>query len=925
MLKSCHRLLLIGCIHLLFVMAAFGQQSPLINGDFSNLRFPQFVQKVEASTPYFFYYNSTELDSFNVNAQANNSTLLQLLTTVFQNTSFHFSVDSISRVFITKRIQILTNLPFDFFNKNKTGNDTSHISLSFLNEPNKRSDTVATNETRVYQIGTKTNISAAGKATIAGYVRDAKTGEAIVGAVVSADSLPAEISTDGFGYYSIVLPKGDHVLHINSLGMKETKRQVVLHSDGKLNIELQNYVATLKDVVVLSERRSNIKGLQMGLERLSINTIKHVPVAFGEADVLKVVLTLPGVTSAGEASEGFNVRGGATDQNLILFGDATIYNPTHLFGFFSSFNPDVVKGVELYKSTIPEKYGGRLSSVLDVTTRDGNSKKFSGNAGIGPLTSKLTLEGPIVKDKTTFIISGRTTYSNWLLHALQNGEYKNSRAAFSDFNALITHNINTKNTVYITGYMSFDKFKLNSDTLYQYGNKNANIKWKHIFNNKLYDVITAGFDHYQYGVSTSYNPVNAYVLRFDINQATFRADFNYSPNNKNKIDFGLNSVYYVLHPGSFKPNDAKSLVAPDVLQQEQALESALYVGDQYSMTSKLSLNAGLRYSFYNYLGAHDVFTYVPGLPRSSSTILDTIKYSKNKVIKTYQGPEYRLAARYAFTNNTSIKLSYNTLRQYIHLISNTTIISPTDVWKLSDPNIKPQLGNQVSLGLYNNFKKGTIETSIEVYYKRIKDYLDYKSGAVLIMNHHIETDVINSRGKAYGAEIQIKKTTGKLNGWISYTYSRTFLQTDDNLAGEKINGGAYYPASFDKPHNANMIANYQFSHRYSLSANVVYNTGRPITLPIAIYDLGGGERVYYSDRNGYRIPDYFRTDVSFTIEGNHKVKQLTHNSWSFGVYNFTARKNAYSVYFTEVNGAIKGYKLSIFGTAIPFITYNIRF
>ncbi len=778
---------------------------------------------------------------------------------------------------------------------------------------------------KVYQIGAKTNVNANGKATIAGYVRDAKTGEAIVGAVVSADSLPAEIVTDGFGYYSIALSKGTHVLHINSLGMKEAKRNIVLHSDGKLNIELQNYVATLKDVIVLSEKRSNIKGLQMGLERLSINTIKHVPVAFGEADVLKVVLTLPGVTSAGEASEGFNVRGGSTDQNLILFGDATIYNPTHLFGFFSSFNPDVVKGVELYKSTIPEKYGGRLSSVLDVTTRDGNSKKFSGNAGIGPLTSKLTLEGPIIKDKTTFILSGRTTYSDWLLHSLHNVNYKNSEASFSDFNALITHNINTKNTLYLTGYASFDKFKLNSDTLYKYGNKNANIKWKHIFNNKLYDVITAGFDHYQYSVSTSQNPVNAYQLAFNINQATFRADFNYSPNNKNKIDFGLNSVYYVLHPGSFTPNDAKSLVVPNVLQQEQALESALYVGDQYSITPKLSLNAGLRYSVYNYLGAHDVYTYLPDLPKSANTILDTINYGKNKLIKTYGGPEYRLAARYAFTDNTSIKFSYNTLRQYIHLISNTTIISPTDVWKLSDPNIKPQLGNQISLGLYNNFKKNTIETSLEVYYKRIKDYLDYKSGAVLIMNPHIETDVLNSRGKAYGAEVQIKKTAGKLNGWISYTYSRTFLQTDDNNTGEKINGGAYYPASFDKPHNANGIANYQFSHRYSLSANVVYSTGRPITLPIAIYNLAGGERVYYSDRNQYRIPDYFRADLSFTMESNHKVKQLTHNSWSFGVYNLTARKNAYSVYFTEENGVIKGYKLSIFGTAIPFITYNIRF
>ena len=906
-------------------MPLFAQQTHTISGDFSGLRFPQFVEKIEATTACYFYYNSSDLDSFVVNVQANNSSLDDLLKRVFVNTSYRFSIDSLNRIFITQRIPIVTRLPQHFFDKGNVGEDTSGVDIALLNEGGKKEDTVAVNENKVYQIGVKNNNSAGGKATLAGYVREAKTGEAIVGAVIAADSSGTEIITDGFGYYAITLSKGSHVLHVNSLGMKEAKRQIVLNNDGKLTIELQTHVATLKEVIVLSEKRSNVKGLQMGLERLSINTIRHVPVAFGEADVLKVVLTLPGVTSAGEASTGFNVRGGATDQNLILFGDATIYNPSHLFGFFSSFNPDVVKGVELYKSTIPEKYGGRLSSVLDVTTRDGNSKKLSGNAGIGPLTSKFTLEGPIVKDKTTFILSGRVTYSDWLLHAIKNNDYKNSQASFSDFNALVTHTINSKNTLYLTGYLSFDKFRLNSDTMYKYGNKNGNIKWKHIFNNKLYDVITTGYDHYEYGVSTSQNPVNAYKLHFDINQANFKADFNYSPNNKNKIDFGFNTVYYLLHPGSFDPNDGKSLIKPDALQKEQALESALYVGDQYSITSKLSLSAGLRYSLYNYLGAHDVYNYLPGLPKSGNTIIDTVSYSSGKIIKTYGGPEYRLAARYAFNDNTSVKLSYNTLRQYIHLISNTTVISPTDVWKLSDPNIKPQLGNQVSLGLYKNFKANTIETSVEVYYKHIKDYLDYKSGAQLLMNHHIETDVLNSRGKAYGAELLIKKTSGKLNGWISYTYSRTFLQTDDPQGGENVNGGTYYPASFDKPHNVNVIANYSFSHRFSLSANAVYSTGRPITLPIAIYDLGGGERVYYSDRNQYRIPDYYRADISFTMEGNHKVKQTAHNSWSFGVYNLTFRKNAYSVYFTEVNGQIKGYKLSIFGTAIPFVTYNIRF
>ncbi|HEX4850057.1 MAG TPA: TonB-dependent receptor, partial [Puia sp.] len=365
--------------------------------------------------------------------------------------------------------------------------------------------------------------------------------------------------------------------------------------------------------------------------------------------------------------------------------------------------------------------------------------------------------------------------------------------------------------------------------------------------------------------------------------------------NRHNLDFGLTGVYYLLHPGSLTPDGKSSLVAPDIVPKEQALESAVYVGDRYAVSSRLSFDLGLRYSFYNYLGPHDVYTYVPGLPKQQSTIQDTIHYAAGKNIKTYQGPEYRIAARYILNENSSIKASYNTLRQYIHMLSNTTAISPTDIWKLSDTYIKPQSGYQVSLGYYRNFKSNTIETSIEVYYKEQKNYLDYKSGAKLVLNNHIETDVINTKGRSYGVEFLIKKTVGKLNGWLSYTYSRALLAQDDPQAGEIINKGQYYPANYDKPNSVNFIGNYRFSLRYSMSINVIYSTGRPVTLPLASFYFDGAQRVYYSDRNQYRIPDYFRTDLSFNIEGNHKVKKLTHNSWSFGVYNLTARQNAYSV------------------------------
>ncbi len=902
-------------------------QNKLVSGDFHGMNFEQFAKSVESKTDYHFYYNIAQFDSLTINISATNRPLSSILDEIFSNTDFRYAIDAQNNVFVVRKFKIETSLPRDFFARKKNQNDSAaNFVVNDYTEEDRQNDKLRSSlENKLYDIGIKTNTIKQGNATVAGYVRDTKTGEAIIGAAIYIDNPPIGVTTDQFGYYSFTLPRGRHVLKITSVGMKDTKRQVMLYSDGKLNIELQEFVPSLKTVTVISEKTSNIKGLQMGVERLNIKTIRQVPVVFGEADVLRAVLALPGVTSVGEASTGFNVRGGSADQNLILFNDATIYNPSHFFGFFSAFNPDVVKDVELYKSSIPERYGGRLASVLDVTTRDGNKKKFSGAGGVGPLTARLTLEGPIGSDKTTFIVGGRSTYSDWLLRTIPNDDYKNSSASFYDVNARISHEINAKNNLYLTGYMSSDQFKLNSDTLYKYRNKNINLKWKHNFNNKFFGVLTTGYDGYEYSVSSQHNPVDAYKLSFDIHQINGRFDFTYAPNATHTIDFGLNSIYYKLHPGSYEPAGDKSLVVPDIVQGEQALENAIYLGDKYSVTAKFSIDGGIRYSMYNYLGPHDVYAYPPGLPRNEDNILDTISYPSGKNIKTYQGPEYRIALRYALTDNSSVKASFNTLRQYIHLLSNTTTISPTDIWKLSDPNIKPQSGEQVSLGYYQNFKSNTIETSIEVYYKNMHNYLDYKSGATLVLNHHIETDVLTTRGKAYGAELMIKKLSGKLNGWLSYTYSRTLLQQDDPIAGQTINNGDYYPANFDKPHNINFIGNYRINHRFSISLNVVYSTGRPITLPIAIYDLGGSQRVYYSDRNQYRIPDYFRTDLSMNIEGNHKIKKFKHSSWTLGVYNITGRKNPYSIYFTEENGVVKGYKFSIFGTAIPSITYNFKF
>lgn len=919
--------LLIVCTVAAFVNVARGQDKKTVTGNFISIPFNQFVQEVETQTGSHFYYDAAQTDSVKITHRAIQESLADLLEVVLKNTGLRYSIDDDGRVFITRQTVIFTGLPPGFFGRKK-GSDTAGFAI---NEPQDFEKETAANklkaslENKLFEIGLKTNNITQGTATIAGYIREAKGGEPVIGANIYTEDKKTGTVTDQFGYFSLTLPKGRQLLLISSIGMSDTKRQVMLYSNGKLNIELYEYVPSLKRVIVSADKTVNVKSVGMGVQKITIKNIKQVPSAFGEADVLRVVLTMPGVTSAGESSTGFNVRGGAADENLILFNNATIYNPSHFFGFFSAFNPDVVKDVELYKSSIPEKYGGRLASVLDVSGREGNKKKFAGSGGVGPLTSRFTLEGPIDSGKTSFILGGRTTYSDWLLKQLPNDEYKNSGASFYDANLIISHEFNAKNNLYVSGYLSQDKFRLNSDTQYQYNNRNANIKYKHIFNNKLYGLVTAGIDNYQFSISSQQNPVNAYKFSFNVNQSTFRTDFNYAVNNKHTVDFGLTSMLYKLNPGMYGPNGKQSLVATNNIPTEKALESALYIGDKYEVNSNFSVSAGLRYSMFNYLGAQQVYTYAPGLPREVVNITDTVSYPSGKVIKTYHGPEIRLSARYSLTNNSSLKFSYNTLRQYIHMLSNTTAISPTDIWKLSDPYIKPQSGDQLSLGFYRNLKSNTIETSVEVYYKRLNNYLDYKSGAHLVLNHHIETDVVNTKGYAYGVEFLIKKTAGKLNGWVSYTYSRTMLKTDDPLVTEPVNKGKYYPSDFDKPHVFNFIGNYRFSHRFSVSLNVVYSTGRPITLPVAEYYYAGSYRVLYSDRNQYRIPDYFRSDFSINIEGNHKVKQFAHNSWTLGVYNLTAMKNPYSVYFTSENGVVNGYKLSIFGTAIPFITYNFKF
>lgn len=885
-------------------------------------RIANLVQELETQTGLHFYYDARQFDSLRITLAVKDKLVEEVLTEAFANSDFHYTILE-QDIFLTRGTTIQTELPQAFFSRQVK--DTAKATAGIPDFGDKKKKQVdATIENKLFDIGIKTSTISQGKATFAGYVRNNKNGEPVVGAYISIENTNIGVSTDQYGYYSLTVPKGSFTLNIQGIGMKDTRRRVALYTDGKFNVDMDERVTSLKEVIVSAAKVANVRRVSMGVEKLTIRNIKQMPTVFGEADILRAILTLPGVKTVGEASTGFNVRGGSADQNLILFNDATIFNPSHFFGFFSAFNPDVVKDVELFKSSIPAKYGGRLASVLNITSREGNKKNITGTAGVGLLTSRFNIEGPIIKDKLSFILGGRTTYANWLMGILPK-DYKESRASFYDVNLHLSYQLDNKNNIYVTGYLSKDKFKLNTDTNYGYSNNNVSVKWKHTFTNKLNSEVTAGYDNYNYSTDSDKKPTFGYKLKFDISQVNGKADFTWFWHPKHTADFGISYNRFMLNPGSYQPQGKQSLVKPDVVATETGQESALYFSDRWNISSDFSLHAGIRYSMFNYLGPSSVNIYGAGLPKETNNLLETREYPSGKIIKTYQGPEVRLSARYNFTNDFSVKAGYNSQRQYIHLLSNTTAISPTDIWKLSDPNIKPQYGDQVSLGLYKNFKNNTIETSIEVYYKNIKNYLDYKSGASLVMNHHIETDVMSTKGKAYGAEFMVKKQAGKLNGWISYTYSRILLKQNDASVAEIINRGEYYPASYDKPHDVTLVGNYRFSHRFSLSFNATYSTGRPITLPIGRFYYAGSQRALFSDRNAYRIPDYFRTDFSMNIEGNHKVHQRTHNSWTLGVYNLTGRKNAYSVYYVSEGSVINGYKLAIFGSAIPFINYNIRF
>ncbi len=777
----------------------------------------------------------------------------------------------------------------------------------------------------VVTIGNAVDARRTGTVFLTGHIRAAQSGEPLAGATIYIQELKDGTIANEFGEYSLRLPRGKYTVSVNAMGMEDETRRIAVFGEGKLDFDMREKVSSLREVVIESDRNMNVEGRQMGFDRLEIKSLKQVLAAMGEVDLFRVALTLPGVQTAGEGTTGLNVRGGNADQNLILFNDAVVYNPSHFFGFFTAFNPDVIRRIDVLKSGIPSELGGRLSSVVEISSRDGNKKQFAGSGGIGLLTGRLSLEGPIIRDKTSFMVGARSTYSNWLLQQVPDDDIRNSQASFYDLNFQITHSPDDKNSFYVYGYLSGDAFKLQRDTLFSYRNSLVSMKWKHVFSNKLHSTVNVSHTSYRYALEDTDNPVNAFDYGNSIAQTDIRAELDYLNFEKHVLRFGIQGIGYDLSPGTMKAHGNESLVVDDALQREQAIEGALYVGDDIELNGRLSAYAGIRYSLYSARGQRDVYLYSEDLSRHRDNIVDTVHYAPGESHAFYHAPELRFSMTYILSPDASLKASYNRMRQYLQTLSNTTSVSPMDVWKLSDRYIRPQVGDQVSVGFYRNFNFRQIETSIEAYYKDMSNAVDYKDGAKFVMNHTIEADVVDVEGKAYGVELMAKKKNGKLNGWVNYTFSRSLWRTKSDKPQERVNDGRYYPSNFDKPHAINVVANYRFTHRVSISLNGVYTSGRPVTLPIARFNIGDTENIFYSRRNEHRVPDYWRLDLSINLEGNHKIKKLAHSSWTFGVYNVTGRRNVYSVFFRNENGRVNGYKMSVFGSPIPTITYNFRF
>ncbi|WP_445719576.1 TonB-dependent receptor [Flavobacterium sp.] len=768
------------------------------------------------------------------------------------------------------------------------------------------------------------------KVILSGVASDTNNNETLIGVSVYISELNIGTYTNEYGFYSISVPQGNYTVQVSYVGFETILEKIEINQNVKKNFSLKESNQELKEVVITKNiYRTNIKKPEMSVNKLSINTIKQMPAILGETDVIKSILTLPGVTNAGEGQSGFNVRGGSADQNLVLLDEATIYNTSHLFGFFSVFNTDAIKDLKLYKGGIPSRFGGRVASVLEIYQKDGNNTDFHMNGGIGIISSRLLVEGPIVKNKGSFLFAGRSSYAHLFLKLTDN---KNS-AYFYDLNTKLSYKLNENNNLYASGYFGRDVFSLNESFVNTYGNSVFNLRWNHLFSNKLFSNLSLIYSDYYYGLTLDFIGFN---WDSGIKNYNLKYDFKHYLSDKVKLFYGANAIYHDFNPGKIEPTNDNSGINPDQLAKKYAFEPSVYIDVEQQITDKLAINYGLRYSKFYRLGDEEINLYANNQAvvynedfqiYEKATPIGSEYFGKNKTIAQFGNLEPRVSIAYTLNESSSIKASYNRMSQYLHLISNTQSPTPLDVWAPSDDYLKPQILDQVAFGYFKNFQNDDYTLEVETFFKKLKNRLDYIDGADLIANDDIEQVVLNGEARAYGLEILARKNNGKLNGWISYTLSRSEQRTPGRTAVETgINNGEWYKTGWDKLHNIAITSMYKLNEKWSFSSIFSLQSGQPVTYPNGQYQYQGISVPTYGLRNENRLPTYHRLDISATLVPEKNKTRNWHGEWVFGIYNVYSRKNAASISFrqNQDSGNNEAVRLSIFGI-VPSVTYNFKF
>ena len=770
------------------------------------------------------------------------------------------------------------------------------------------------------------------KHTISGTVYDKKGNETLIGATIYFPDLSVGTTTNEYGFYSITISKGIHNISVSYLGFSDESKIIELNDKTSLDFYLSEMSQALDEVVIQTDiEKINIKSTQMSVNKLTSKTIKQIPVVLGESDIIKSIILLPGVTSAGEGASGFNVRGGAADQNLILLDEAIVFNSSHVFGFFSVFNPDVIKDVKLFKGGIPSKYGGRLSSVLDIYQKEGNNKDFKLTGGIGLISSRILAEGPLKKEKSSFLIGGRSSYAHLFLPLIDN----DNKAYFYDLNTKVNYRLNKKNNIFLSAYFGKDVFGINNSFINKYGNAVTNIRWNHLYSDKLFSNLSLIYSDYFYGLILDFV---GFEWDSGITNVNFKYDFNHYLKDNLKLSYGLNNIYTKFNAGEIFPNRDDSGIIPFKLTEKFANEFALYFEADHNVSDKFSLKYGLRFSSFTRLGQDELNTYENDNPLiynqqlqkyEPATAAGIISYKRSDILKSFNNFEPRLSLSYLLNNNSSIKASFNKMAQYLHLLSNTSSPTPLDIWVPSGPFIKPQLLDQYAVGYFKRIKDGDFSLETEFFYKDVKNRIDYINGANLVANNEIETVILNGKSRAYGLEFLLRKNEGKLKGWLAYTLSKSEqLTSGRNISEPGINNGEWYNTPYDKTHDLSVNAGYELSSKWKFNTNFLLQTGQPTNYPVGQYEFQGLNVPIYNDnqRNANRLPTYHRLDLSATLTPVKNNNRDLQSEWVFGIYNIYNRKNAASIAFsrnteTSANEAIK---TSIFGI-VPSVTYNFKF